>query len=673
MRRFLILLTLGALVRPLTAQVSCTLVRDTMHESERLSGCRLDGMSSLLLAGDTLWVGNADRDVVYRFGFDGADWTLRDSLRPPDVDAGDRFGENMVRFGRRLLISAPEGDGDSLPASGVAYVYRHDAPGFALEGKLVPAQEQAGADFGASMAMGRVPGGSPGAAIGMPLFDGDGISRSGAVALFRWTPAGWKPSAIMTEPGAKTNGYFGFGVSLDGPWLAVGTPNGGVLDADETRVYRDSLGHFVERDRLGLTAVAMKGGELFGLRRSWDVHDPPLLRAYRLEDDAWSVRSVVPFKPYRGHLHDDGWFSGAGDFSWSAVDLDGERAVIGSPNTPTDKNAKSGIVTVYERGRHPNGIPEWRMTDLVVPEYWHADLDYAETTHPGLRLFGVDLSLDGDRLAVHGVDDSLGQSIYLYDLSDRCRAPFRHETRMEFVPDSFAFRAAWQAMPGATGYRFGLLYGLQDDRHRDWTLSDTSILLRSDTLPERHRYTWRVQTICGARASDYRRVWRDFPERCGPVDETWLDNLPGASLRLSWRHAPLLSGDWGDIRVRTETAVFPVTTIEEQVLDPSMDSSALVPRPPAGKTYRYRVDRLCRPPFGTGYDASPILFTNTMAPAPPPIDPVPLRQGLPGGWRLFAIDGRLLDAGNGPWTGEGLSPGAYVLREGGRGRLVFVP
>ncbi len=291
------------------------------------------------LEGDRALIGvRADDDnginsgSAYVYEFDGQSWIDTAKLAPLDGEAGDEFGWTVRLLGDRALISSIEMGG----GTGSAYVFDFDGSNWSQASKLVAADGEAGDQFGVALGLS-----SNGALVGAWRADDLG-EQSGSAYLFAPDGSSWTQQSELTPREGASFDYFGESVSQDGNRVIVGAVG------DDGRTVFSGAAYIFENDG-----------------RQWR-------RTAKLTTSAVS----------------DGPFFGR------AVDIEGDRAVIGAPLEIGAAGA-SGAVFVFEF----DGA-QWNEVAKLLP-----------TDGDPFELFGTSVALSGDRILIGAEDvDDNGRS-----------------------------------------------------------------------------------------------------------------------------------------------------------------------------------------------------------------------------------------------------------------------
>ncbi len=177
--------------------------------------------SAVALDGDTavvgaVWGAPLLNGSAYIFRFDGKTWFEQQKLFDPDGGNLDSFGESVAVVGETVFIGSPGDNG----ASGSTYVYTFDGATWILQQVLHPsdADQGLGRRFGQSVAID-----GAAAVIGATFNDELGLTKAGAVYVFRFDGSNWIEEQKLLPLKSIENDYFGRSVSLSGDVAVIGT------------------------------------------------------------------------------------------------------------------------------------------------------------------------------------------------------------------------------------------------------------------------------------------------------------------------------------------------------------------------------------------------------------------------------------------------------------------
>ena len=125
-------------------------------ERARLSGPGADSWQfgrAVALAGDVAFISENGYEV-HMFRHTGEQWRLEQTVRKPDPEANNTFGDTLAidRTGTLLLIAAPS-DGEGANYSGAVYVYRNEQGTWKMVAKLKAPHPTEDAAFGTALAL----------------------------------------------------------------------------------------------------------------------------------------------------------------------------------------------------------------------------------------------------------------------------------------------------------------------------------------------------------------------------------------------------------------------------------------------------------------------------------------------------------------------------------------
>lgn len=311
--------------------------------------------SRVAASGHTALVGSWNGVNIFRF--DGAAWPLDQSLPTPDgCSLGCRFGRYVAMDGDVALIGAPD-DNIFGPASGSAYIFRHDGTTWAFEQKLVPSQGATSDRFGWSVAI-----------------DGEvaivGAVNAEAAFIFRYDGSTWAEEQMLQGAPPFDDDNFGMAVATTGGIILVGEPD---RNSFTGRVYIYEFNGAKWTEEQILTGDAPS--EYFGFALS--VSGSAVVIGTESADKAWVFR-------HNGSqwVHQQAFPGGDGNNHFGkAVSIDGNVIVIGAEATPNDSPASNwGAAYIYVY----DGLT-WVEEDVLV-----------NPGPPGTGGFGQAVATEGD-------------------------------------------------------------------------------------------------------------------------------------------------------------------------------------------------------------------------------------------------------------------------------------
>ncbi|YCM43901.1 FG-GAP repeat protein [Verrucomicrobiaceae bacterium 227] len=325
--------------------------------------------------------------AVYVFVRDGESWVQQAYLKASNPGDGDYFGSSVAISGDTIVVGAAressssagvngEQDDDGFSRAGAAYVFTRDGESWSQEAYLKASNPGANDYFGFSVDISGdliVVGAYGESSLPLNLLDDDVASNSGAAYLYRRTGGVWSQEAFLKAHNARELSNFGIAVAVSGETVLVGAS--------------------LEDDPQGAGLIDSGAAYVFvGLAGIWTQ------QAYLKASDA-----------------------GESDFFGRAVDLDGDRLVVGAPgedsgetgvNPPRgDESAvDSGAAYIFDR----------------VGMTW-TETHYLKAINAGKKFpvvddgdnFGISVALDGGALIVGANnEDSAAQGLDGDDADD---------------------------------------------------------------------------------------------------------------------------------------------------------------------------------------------------------------------------------------------------------------
>ena len=379
--------------------------------------------TTVSVSGDYCIVG-AYRDdsrtgAAYIYRREGTSWLHKDKLTAPDAANDDYFGWSVSISGDYCIVGA-YGDDDNGSNTGSAYIFKAsdvpDDPNWYYQAKLTAFDAASEDRFGYAVSID-----GDYAAIGAWLDDDNG-SGSGSAYTFKRSGENWNYQTKLTAPDATYEDYFGHSVSISGDYIISG-----------------AFGDDPTSEHSGSAYIFARTGE------SWNYQDKLTAPDGGYNDEFGRAVSISGGYAIIGAHYDDanGNDSGSayifkrdsenwdyqdkliasdaavGDNFGTSVSISGDQAIATAPEDD-DYGASSGSAYIFKR----NGT-SWTERAKLTP----AD---GSTTDR----FGASASISGD-YAVAGAfgDDDNGASsgsAYMFeelicptaDLDDDCFVDF---------------------------------------------------------------------------------------------------------------------------------------------------------------------------------------------------------------------------------------------------------
>ncbi|MDX2089290.1 MAG: cadherin-like beta sandwich domain-containing protein [Kofleriaceae bacterium] len=358
-------------------------------------------------------------------------------VKASNTGAGDRFGGAIAISGDTMVVgasgesSAATGVGgdetnNSAAASGAVYVFVRSETGWSQQAYLKASNTDAGDYFGSAVALDgdTLVVGALGEDSASATIDGNQADNSlgdaGAVYVFERTGTTWAQTAYLKSPNPSRYGYFGASLGLENDRLAVGAYYEWVGSARTGAVYvlERSGGTWSVKDQL--TAAQGDSNDWFGQTIALSG-DTIAVGAYGEDSSANAINGdqsdeslTASGAAYVFRLVGTDWMQEAfikprnpraNGFFGRALSLSGDTLAVGSyvdasgatgiGGDVTDTSAdRSGAVFVYRRSG-----TTWSEEAYIKSSNSNAG-DY----------FGMQLVIDGDRLAVSAPDESSSAS-----------------------------------------------------------------------------------------------------------------------------------------------------------------------------------------------------------------------------------------------------------------------
>jgi hypothetical protein len=282
---------------------------------------------------------DAGSAFVFIRGDDGV-WMQEDALVDPEAEAGAQAGAAVDIQGERVVVGVPLG-----AAGGAALVFARGSNGqWELEQRLGPSIGAAGDSFGISVALS-----GDRAIVGASTASFADIFSGAAYVFIRSGAGTWTEEALLTAADARAFDDFGFSVAIEGDRVLVGSPGADLegLTVGAVYVFERDDGAWGETSRMVLPDAAMH--DRFGnavaltgdvaVSGAWGRDDLGVDAgaAYLFVQDSagsWELDLTI--------LASNG---AAGDSAGSAVDIEGNVAVVGA-YIADGLEADSGLIRV---------------------------------------------------------------------------------------------------------------------------------------------------------------------------------------------------------------------------------------------------------------------------------------------------------------------------------------
>lgn len=258
--------------------------------------------------------------AAYVFENVGGDWTFEAKLTNSDVALGDGFGIDVAIDGDRVVVGSWRADQPGIPFSGVAYIFRNTGDEWIEEAKLTACDAASGDGFGISVAIdaGR-------AVIGAYQFPLEGKARV-YVLGDNGTPQdpsddSWSEEAKLVASDGELGDEFGYSVDIDGDLVAIGarrtvelpgvTRQGavyifrhdGIAWEEEAAIRNDD---FEGAARFG-QSVSLVGERVLIGSPEFDYSTPGTAFLYAYDQTEWMLDRKIPAPDPTGNMEFSRW------------------------------------------------------------------------------------------------------------------------------------------------------------------------------------------------------------------------------------------------------------------------------------------------------------------------------------------------------------------------------
>ncbi|MFQ5653589.1 MAG: hypothetical protein ACE5GW_02515 [Planctomycetota bacterium] len=316
---------------------------------------------------------NAGAASVYRWT--GGGWVEETLLIAGDGGVGEEFGFSVAALGDLVMVGARYAQGALAPHAGAAYLYHWDGSSWTQEWKLTASDGLTGEEFGFSIDLT-----ADLAIVGAPHSSNPTGVDTGCAYIYRKVGGVWLEEARMAADDGVSGDRFGASVAIDGDVAVVGAPLSSDIGTGSgaAYVYRHVAGAWTQElkliaadasafAQLGTSVSASGGAILAGAIRAQDGSGDTTGAGYVFRDAAGTWLEEAKLLPSSG---------GTGDLYGASVDLEGDRALLGS-------ELGEGAA-LFERSA---GVWAEGATILIIPPILEEH-------------FGASVSLSGDRAMI---------------------------------------------------------------------------------------------------------------------------------------------------------------------------------------------------------------------------------------------------------------------------------
>ncbi len=247
---------------------------------------------------------------AYIFHRSGENWTQQAKITAADPGTDDYFGNTVSISGDYALVGAQYEDPDIYNA-GSAYIFHRSGASWTQQAKIGAADAGSSDEFGGLVSID-----GDYAIVGANNEDPGGVYNAGSAYIFHRSGASWTQQAKISAGDGEDSDHFGFSVSINGDYAAVGAwagDAGEVQDAGSAYIYRHRVNHPIPRSQyvmMGIPCTVDNGdaGTLFQDDFNDSAPGHPRWRVSRYDEiNGWYVRyqegphqGVDPFAPGLG-------------------------------------------------------------------------------------------------------------------------------------------------------------------------------------------------------------------------------------------------------------------------------------------------------------------------------------------------------------------------------------
>ena len=179
---------------------------------------------------------NSNQGSAYIFFFNGIGWVQQAKLVAAGGAANDNFGFSVSISGDYVIVGAPNDDIGISNNMGSAYIFLRSGTSWTQQANFTGISALAGDNFGYSVSIDSIY-----AAVGARSDDVGANSGQGTAYIFIRSGVNWNQQDYVTIPSGAANDNFGSSISISGIYLIVGAPHddvGGKADAGSAHIFQ---------------------------------------------------------------------------------------------------------------------------------------------------------------------------------------------------------------------------------------------------------------------------------------------------------------------------------------------------------------------------------------------------------------------------------------------------
>ncbi len=190
--------------------------------------------STVAISGNTLICGapaystpaRENMGAVFVFSKSTGGWKQQNVILPYDSANGDNFGGSLAISGDYIAVGAVNKTVNGVARAGKVYVYKRNGNAWQRDTIFMRPGGVAWDQFGWSLSLEANSAGSPALAIGVPAADVNGGTDNGEVRIYRRNnqTGKWAHQETLASPDPGGSDGFGYAVSIDRDYIAVGAP-----------------------------------------------------------------------------------------------------------------------------------------------------------------------------------------------------------------------------------------------------------------------------------------------------------------------------------------------------------------------------------------------------------------------------------------------------------------